>query len=89
MGKQQSNEETTDLNKVVEICLKYLVETKNYELVCAIGDIWEKKPKIYVVKQWPSILVFKKESGELVNLMDTINALIERLGCKLVVESCC
>jgi hypothetical protein len=86
MEKQLPNDETNDLNKVVEICLKFLVQTKNYELVCAIGDIWEKRPKVYTVCDWPSVLVFKKESGEYVNLMDTINSLVAKLGCTLVIE---
>ena len=79
--------ETADflLNKVVENCLKSLIYTKNYAISVVLGDIWEKRPKIYVVHEWPEELIVMTETGE-VDLMVYVNGIILNLGCQLVVE---
>ena len=74
------------LNKAIENCLISLICTENYAISVVLGDIWEKRPKIYVVHEWPEELIVMTESGEEVDLMVYVNGIILNLGCQLVVE---
>lgn len=73
------------LNKATESCLRALVLTENYAISTVLGDIWEKRPKIYVVSEWPEELLIESENGP-VDIMVFVNGLIMNLGCHLVVE---
>lgn len=74
------------LNKAIENCLKSLIYAENYTMSVILGDIWEKRPKIYVVHDWPEHFFVINSEFQEIDLMIYVNGIIKGLGCQLVIE---
>ncbi|MDD5650624.1 MAG: hypothetical protein PHF86_09445 [Candidatus Nanoarchaeia archaeon] len=73
------------LEQSIEACLECLTFCEYFEVAAVLKEIKEKRPRVYVVHNWPETLLVHSEKGEL-DIMVYVNGLISSVNCELVVE---
>lgn len=73
------------LEQSIDACLECLTFCEYFEVAAILKEIKEKRPKVYVVHEWPETLLVCSDKGEL-DIMPYVNGLIDNANCELVIE---